>query len=284
MKRMIVAAMGAALAMSSVGCTLLTKSEANQIQSDIRDIKLELNRLKESSTGNDQKMMYSLNAIEEKLDVRHEALGSTLRDVDERLADIQARPGEGMAPAAAAPMAMGTAASAPASYLGAPGAMAAPSGAAGAMTPAAPASPLSGVSPEDAYLEATKAWTAGDTDRAQMKYEQFVQAFPKHPRAADALFWVGECHYSKGLRQAKGAGELPAAAKDEFLRAIEVYQRVLKDYPNSNMEAEAAAKIGYCYYYLKDVANAKKALQLVLDRYPTYSQTERVKETLATLQ
>ncbi|MCX7014566.1 MAG: tetratricopeptide repeat protein [Candidatus Sumerlaeota bacterium] len=283
MKRTIVAAMGAALAMSSVGCSFLTRSEANQIQSDIRDIKLELNRLKETSTGNDQKIMYSLNAIEEKLDVRHESLGSTLRDVDERLADMMARPPEGAAPGGA-PMATGIP-PASTSSLGAPTAPATPSATAGTLTPtpAASASPLAGISPEDAYLEATKAWTAQDIDRAQVKYEQFVQAFPKHPRAGDALFWVGECHYSKGLGQAKGAGELPAAAKGEFLKAIEVYQKVLKDYPGCSYESEAAAKIGYCYYYLKDNENARKALQLVLDRYPTYPQTERVKETLATL-
>ena len=132
-------------------------------------------------------------------------------------------------------------------------------------------------------LEARKAWVEQDIDRAQMKYEQFVQLFPKHPSAGDALFWVGECHYSKGLKQATGAGELPAAAKQEFLEAIKTYQKVLKDYPGCSMEAEAAAKIGYCYYYLKDADNARKALQRVLDQYPQYPQAQRVRETLATL-
>jgi TolA-binding protein len=96
----------------------------------------------------------------------------------------------------------------------------------------------------------------------------FLERFPSHPRASEAQFWIGDCLYKSG----------------RYGDAIAAYQRVIRNWPGSSMEPEAAAKIGYSYYNLQDFRTAAQALQIVVDRYPYYGQIERVREHLAVLQ
>jgi len=238
------------------GCSILTSSEADQMQKDIASIKLDINRLKEAVADNNAKVQYSLMAIEEKLDIREESIGSTLRNVDERLANVETVSRQGETPAATGAV---------------EGLKAGPTGVAPSGVDAsagASRAAVSGLSPEQLFLEATQAWVDRNFDRAQSLYEQFLAEFPTHPRAGEALFWIGESHYSK----------------EEFPLAIEAYQKVIDQFPGSRMEAEAAAKIGYCYYRTNQTDKARQSLQMVVDRYPTYGQIGRVKETLESLQ
>jgi len=81
----------------------------------------------------------------------------------------------------------------------------------------------------------------------------------------------------EALNLAKDAGSSPAPGPStQASRPTSGAQGL----SGQRLRGGAAAKIGYCYFFMKDTANAKKALQLVLDRYPRYPNTEKVKETL----
>jgi TolA-binding protein len=57
--------------------------------------------------------------------------------------------------------------------------------------------------------------------------------------------------------------------KGDFQSAIETYQEILKDYPNSPRAYKAQFLIGFVYSEnLKDYENARINYQLVIDKYP----------------
>jgi tol-pal system protein YbgF len=56
--------------------------------------------------------------------------------------------------------------------------------------------------------------------------------------------------------------------RNDFASAIEAFRAFLKDYPQSQLAANASYWIGICYANLKDYRNALTAQQEVLARYP----------------
>ncbi len=55
----------------------------------------------------------------------------------------------------------------------------------------------------------------------------------------------------------------------EYRRAIEVYEKIMKDYPDDERNDKAQFMIGFIYSeYLKDQDKAKEAFQKILDNYP----------------
>lgn len=102
------------------------------------------------------------------------------------------------------------------------------------------------------YKKAFELTQKGHFDKAQKALEKFVERWPTHQLADNALYWLGECLY----------------AQKKFLEALQAFQRVIRDYPDGNKVPDSMLKTGLCYQNLGEPTQARKVLLQVAEIYP----------------
>jgi len=88
-------------------------------------------------------------------------------------------------------------------------------------------------------------------------FEKFIQTFPHSPYKLNIIFTL--------------AGGYVAKAKDSpenYNMAINLYKKLIKDYPDSIITDDAVYKIGDCYNSLGDKKNARKWFVKLFNQYP----------------
>ena len=116
------------------------------------------------------------------------------------------------------------------------------------------------------YLLGHINYAFGYLDSAIMAYEDFLkEENPDSDLAAAALFGIGVCYEDKG----------------QYKKAIEYYQKVLKNYPHFFRADEVLFSIARCYDVMGDLTSAIKYYQEVLDKYPDTQLYQRVAVLLA---
>ena len=103
-----------------------------------------------------------------------------------------------------------------------------------------------------AYKKAIVLTRAGKFVEAQKKLEKFVERYPTHQLADNAVYWLGECLYAQKL----------------YMEALQAFQKVIRDYPDGNKVPDAMLKTGLCYQNLGEGAQARKVLVEVTEFYP----------------
>jgi tol-pal system protein YbgF len=143
------------------------------------------------------------------------------------------------APAGAAPGETGTEPGAPTPAGGPP-----PAG-------TSPGIPL-GQSPQRAFEASMDDYMAGRYDLAVKGFDNFIDSFPTHPRAAEARFDIGQSYF----------------AQQQWDQARDAFQRVISDYPQSPQVPDAYFKLGQSYEHLNQLDLARKAYETVVATYP----------------
>lgn len=87
---------------------------------------------------------------------------------------------------------------------------------------------------------------------ATQAFKEYIKLQPDSPLAANAQYWIGEIMYSHN--NYKGA-------VDEFIK-------VLQQYKGSNKAPDAAIKLGYSFYALKNWPYARRTFEDVLKYFP----------------
>lgn len=118
--------------------------------------------------------------------------------------------------------------------------------------------------PAQLYQKARTLLLAGETDNAADLFSTFVKAHPDHALADNAMYWLGECHYSLGRYQ----------------KAIIVFKALVKNYPKGAKVPDALLKTGYAYLSLDDINRANYFLKLVLKKYPFSPAGEKAQDKL----
>jgi tol-pal system protein YbgF len=116
-------------------------------------------------------------------------------------------------------------------------------------------------SPEDMYQAGYNHMLAGDYALAEQVFADYLASNPEAPRAADAMFWLGEAQYSQGRYQ--------DSAKT-FLDAH-------KQFPRADKGPDALLKLGMSLAKLDNRETACATLREVLIRYPGASAAVRAK-------
>lgn len=116
-------------------------------------------------------------------------------------------------------------------------------------------------SPEDMYQAGYNHMLAGDYALAEQVFADYLANNPEAPRAADAMFWLGEAQYSQGHYQ--------DSAKT-FLDAH-------KQFPRADKGPDALLKLGMSLAKLDNRETACATLREVLIRYPGASAAVRAK-------
>ncbi|MFV1983205.1 MAG: tol-pal system protein YbgF [Thiohalomonadales bacterium] len=101
-------------------------------------------------------------------------------------------------------------------------------------------------------------------DKSIKAFNKFIETYPKGRYAHIAQYWVGEANY----------------AQRNFKLAIEAYQSLISNYPKSPKVAESLLKIGYSYYELNEITNAKSNLNKLVKLYPDTTEASQAKNKL----
>lgn len=117
---------------------------------------------------------------------------------------------------------------------------------------------------DPAYQAAYADYTRGNYALAIMGFEEFMRQNPKHDLADNALYWIGECHY----------------AERRFDKAIEAFERLQQDFPQSEKFAAALLKQGYAYIESYQMAQGIVRLQGLVEKYPQSSEARLARQKL----
>ncbi|HTO29581.1 MAG TPA: tol-pal system protein YbgF [Pararhizobium sp.] len=117
--------------------------------------------------------------------------------------------------------------------------------------------------PGDLYQSAYGHVLTGDYSTAENEFRNYLEAFPKGDKAADASFWMGEAQYSQG--------KFNDSAKT-FLDAHQAYSK-------SPKAPEMLLKLGMSLAALDNKDTACATLREVSKRYPKASTAVKAKVT-----
>jgi len=118
--------------------------------------------------------------------------------------------------------------------------------------------------PPAEYLKAFGLYSANNFPAAIESFETFLKNNPQSDYAANALYWIGECHYT--------LSDLPNA-KEAFSKVVEVY-------PKSSKRPDALLKLGYTLAAMKEKQKATVIFERVITSYPSSPAAIKARERL----
>lgn len=117
------------------------------------------------------------------------------------------------------------------------------------------------------YQTALSTLEAGQPQTALTRFTEFLSRYPGHALAPNAVYWLGECHYS--MRQ--------------YESAILVFKDVVAQFSSHEKAAAAMLKAGYSYAQLGDVSNARFYLETLVRDFPSSQPAALARTRLASL-
>ena len=132
---------------------------------------------------------------------------------------------------------------------------------------AAAGAATSSSTPEELYRSAYEDYMRGNYDLAAQGFRDYMERWPNTELTDNALYWIGECYDAEG----------------ETERALEIFTRVLEEYPTSDKAAAAQLKKGLLYLKMGDQAQGVVHLQYVVYEYPGTREADLARERLKSL-
>ena len=121
--------------------------------------------------------------------------------------------------------------------------------------------------PTQLYNSAYTDYLHGNFDLAIQGFKEYATRYPDTDLADNALYWIGECNYSK----------------KSYKEAIDAFTQLLNTYKTSDKAAAALLKKGLAYLELGDRAQAVINLQYVLYEHPGTKEADLARTRLASL-
>ena len=118
--------------------------------------------------------------------------------------------------------------------------------------------------PSQLYQKARTLLLEGDLINAAQLFKTFTKKHSKHSLADNAMYWLGECHYSSG----------------HYDKAIKVFKGLIDKYPKAEKVPDALLKTGYSYLSMDDINRAQYFMKKVLKKYPFSPAAEKAQEKL----
>ncbi len=114
------------------------------------------------------------------------------------------------------------------------------------------------------YLKAFGLYSANNFLAAIEAFDSFLKKNPQSDYAANAVYWIGECHYT--------LSDLPKA-KEAFLKVAE-------SYPKSAKTPDALLKLGYTLSAMKEKDKAAGIFERIITSYPSSPAALKARERL----
>ena len=107
----------------------------------------------------------------------------------------------------------------------------------------------------------------GDLDGARRGFAVFLRNYENSDLSPNARYWLGESHFGK----------------KDYRQAIDSYDRVELDFPQSEKVPAAILKKGYAYLAMKDKKRASSAFKQVVTLYPRTPEAGKASDKLSQL-
>lgn len=105
---------------------------------------------------------------------------------------------------------------------------------------------------QKAYLSAFELLKSSKTDEAIIGFKSLLSRWPNGPYSDNAWYWLAECHY----------------IKRDYEAALQAYEALRKDFPQSPKAADGLFKIALVYQQTERKELAIETLQQVLKLHP----------------
>ncbi len=128
-------------------------------------------------------------------------------------------------------------------------------------TPVGPSGNPAGPGPDQMYDVSLQQYRRGSLTTARLGFREFLRVFPKHERAPDALFYIGE--------------SFEQAAPDS---AATVYDQLVRTYPHSPRAPSALYKQGLLAEQRGDKATARNFYTRVIAGYPRSPEADLARQ------
>lgn len=119
--------------------------------------------------------------------------------------------------------------------------------------------------PPDEYLKAFGLYSANNFQGAIESFSAFIKNNPQSEFVANALYWIGECHYTRS----------------DLTKAQEIFSRVVDNYPKSPKAPDAMLKLGYTYAALKEKEKATALFEKIVTTFPSSSAATKARERIS---
>jgi len=114
------------------------------------------------------------------------------------------------------------------------------------------------------YQVAFDSLKAAKYKEAASQFDNYISAYPDGQLTDNAYYWLGESHY----------------IQRDFETALGAFGSVTQKYPESRKIADAWLKVGYCYYELGALDEAKSALTKTITSFPDSSAARLAQQRL----
>ncbi len=118
--------------------------------------------------------------------------------------------------------------------------------------------------PPAEYVKAFGLYSTNSFSAAIQAFRDFLSHAPESDYTPNALYWIGECHYS--------LADLPAAAT--------AFQSVATGYPASAKAPDALLKLGYTQTAMKQRTKATRTFENLIRQYPSSPAAAKARERL----
>ena len=118
--------------------------------------------------------------------------------------------------------------------------------------------------PSVLYKKARNLLVEDNFKSAAGLFTVFIKNYPQNSLADNAVYWLGECHYS--MR--------------DYKKAIFVFKNLTTKYPQSEKVPDAILKLGYSYLSLDDSNRAHHYLKKVIKKYPFSPAADKAQKNL----
>jgi tol-pal system protein YbgF len=118
--------------------------------------------------------------------------------------------------------------------------------------------------PPAAYVKAFGLYSSNNFGAAIESFESFLKLNPESDYAANALYWIGECHYT--------LSDLP--------KARDAFSRVAENYPNSPKAPDSLLKLGYTMAAMKEKEKSLAIYERLIKSYPSSPAAAKARERM----
>ncbi len=123
-----------------------------------------------------------------------------------------------------------------------------------------------GASADQMYEASLAQLRRGSTSTARLGLRELLKTYPTSPRAADALYFIGQSYSTENPDSASA-----------------YYTQVVDGYPSSPRAGSSLYNLGLLAERRKDVAKAKDAYQRVVQKYPQSDEAALARDRLKAL-
>lgn len=213
-------------------------SPAGTLMSNFQDRLGQIEQQQRSLTGQIEQMTYNIQQLQQKLDKMQADTDMRLQQLEGGHGGAVARGGSYQAPVSP-PSSASSSSSGGGKLLG-------------TMTASGGAD-----SAETLYQSAFSDLRDGHYDSASAKFKQFMGAYPKHPLASNAQYWLGETYYVQG----------------DYHEAARLFAQDYQNYPQGGKASASLLKLGMALSKLGKKGDACLSFAQLKKEFPNTAET-----------